>query len=93
MRFFNPLAVAFPGRYRDFCQSDFCRRASASPRRGRPSEFRVMPTRLPSDVIAYLVIEDFGELGRAFVETDLAQADRETIIRNFISGQYESPSG
>jgi hypothetical protein len=53
------------------------------PRRGRPSEFRVMPTRLPSDVIAYLVIEDFGELGRAFVETDLAQADRETIIRNF----------
>jgi hypothetical protein len=52
-----------------------------------------MPTRLPSDVIAYLVIEDFGELGRAFVETDLAQADRETIIRNFISGQYESPSG
>jgi hypothetical protein len=42
-----------------------------------------MPTRLPSDVIAYLVIEDFGELGRAFVETDLAQADRETIIRNF----------
>jgi hypothetical protein len=23
MRFFNPLAVAFRGRYRDFCQSDF----------------------------------------------------------------------
>ena len=42
------------------------------------------------DVTTYLVIEYFGQLGRAFVETDLAKADRETIIRNFISGQYEN---
>jgi hypothetical protein len=47
-------------------------------------------SRLLNDVTAYLVIEDLGELGRAFVETDLAQADRETIIRNFISGQYKN---
>jgi hypothetical protein len=37
----------------------------------------------------YLVEEDFGQRGRAYLETDAAQADRETIIRNFISGQYE----
>jgi hypothetical protein len=41
------------------------------------------------DVTVYLVLEDFGHLGRAFLETDIAEADRETIIRNFISGQYE----
>jgi hypothetical protein len=35
-----------------------------------------------------LVIEDFGQLGRAFLETDLAEADRESIVRNFISAQY-----
>ena len=27
----------------------------------------------------------------AYLETDTAAADRETIIRNFISGQYETP--
>jgi hypothetical protein len=27
--------------------------------------------------------------GPSFLETDLAQADRDTIVRNFISGQYE----
>jgi transcriptional regulator with XRE-family HTH domain len=30
-------------------------------------------------------------LGRAYRETDAAETDRGTIIRNFISGQYETP--
>jgi hypothetical protein len=42
-------------------------------------------------VTVYLVEEDFGRNGRAYLETDTAAADRETIIRNFISGQYETP--
>jgi hypothetical protein len=42
----------------------------------------------PKDVTIFLVEEDFGHLGRAYRETDAAEADRETIIRNFISGQY-----
>lgn len=51
-----------------------------------------MPPALPdNDVTVYLVTEDFGPLGRAVLETDLAEADRETIIRNFIAGQYENP--
>ena len=44
-----------------------------------------------NDVTVYLVEEDFGRNGRAYLETDTAAADRETIIRNFISGQYETP--
>jgi hypothetical protein len=43
-----------------------------------------------NDVTVYLVEEDFGQRGRAFLETDAAEADRESIVRNFISGQYES---
>jgi hypothetical protein len=39
----------------------------------------------------YLVEDDFGRHGVAFVETDKAEADRETIIRNFLSGQYSRP--
>jgi hypothetical protein len=37
----------------------------------------------------YLVIEGFGDRGPSFLETDVAQADGDTIVRNFISGQYE----
>ena len=44
-----------------------------------------------NDVTVYLVEEDFGQNGRAYLETDTAAADRETIIRNFISGQYKTP--
>jgi hypothetical protein len=51
-------------------------------------ELRTMPK--PSDdVTVYMVLEDFGHRGRAFLETDIAEADRDTIIRNFITGQYE----
>ncbi len=49
---------------------------------------RLVPDADADDVTAYLVVEDFGPLGRAFVETDLGEADRQTIIRNLISGQY-----
>jgi hypothetical protein len=37
-----------------------------------------------------LVVHDFCSLGRAFVETDIAEADRETVIRDFLSGQYSN---
>jgi hypothetical protein len=50
-----------------------------------------MPQRLPTrsdDVTVYLVLNDNGKLGLAYVETDPAEADRESIIRNFLSGQY-----
>jgi hypothetical protein len=51
-----------------------------------------MPTLYPeNDVTAYLVVEDFGDLGRAFRETDLAEADLDTIVRNMISGEYRDP--
>jgi hypothetical protein len=49
-----------------------------------------MPPLPNNDTDVYIVIEDFGPLGRAILETDLAAADRETIIRNFISGQYDN---
>jgi hypothetical protein len=44
------------------------------------------------DVTAYIVVEDFGgELGRAFRETDIAEADHDTIVHNMISGEYRDP--
>ena len=49
-----------------------------------------MPRRMPEpsdDVTVYLVLDDY-ETGLAFVETPPAEADRETIIRNFLTSQY-----
>src|ERR1700687_990252 len=42
------------------------------------------------DVTVYLVLNDHGQFGLAYDETDPARADRETIIRNFLSGQYSN---
>ena len=52
-----------------------------------------MPRRvpqLPEDVTVYLVLNDHGKHGLAYDETAPAEADRETIIRNFLSGQYSN---
>jgi hypothetical protein len=38
-----------------------------------------------------LVLDDFGRF-RAYREADENEADRETIIRDIMSGQYERPS-
>jgi hypothetical protein len=40
----------------------------------------------------YFVLCDFGKYGQAYVETDPGQADRETILRNFIAGEYVTRS-
>lgn len=43
------------------------------------------------DETAYIVVDDFGELGRAYRETDEAQADERTIIDDILSGQFSRP--
>ena len=42
------------------------------------------------DVSVYFVLNDHGQFGIAYVETDSAEADRETIVRNFLTGQYSN---
>ena len=39
----------------------------------------------------YLVINIYGQLGPAFVETDLGQADLEGTISDLMSGQHGDP--
>jgi hypothetical protein len=43
------------------------------------------------DVDVYLVLDELGQFGRVYCETDEAQADRATIIRRLMTGQYNSP--
>jgi hypothetical protein len=48
-----------------------------------------MPPLPDNDTDVYIVIEDFGANGRSFLETDVAEADRGTIVRNFISTWFD----
>jgi hypothetical protein len=47
--------------------------------------------REPFDVTVYIVLNDFGPLGRAYVETGEAEAEEATIIENILSGQHSHP--
>ncbi|MCP3398977.1 MULTISPECIES: hypothetical protein [unclassified Bradyrhizobium] len=56
----------------------------------RPSPSIVPADRLDRDI--YLVLEDFGaRAGCAWRETDEDDTDRETIIRDILSGNYAYP--
>jgi hypothetical protein len=43
------------------------------------------------DQDTYLVLDDFGRIGRAWRETDEDGADRATLIRDLLAGEYSSP--
>ena len=40
------------------------------------------------DVDEYLVLDDFGRIGRAYVQADEESSDRGSVIRRLIEGQY-----
>jgi hypothetical protein len=44
-----------------------------------------------ADQTVYLVVDHFGGLGTAFRETDVDQADLETVITDLMSGQFNDP--
>ena len=39
----------------------------------------------------YLVLDDFGALGRAYREVDQSQADLEDVIESLLAGQFTKP--
>jgi len=67
--------------------------ACATMQGGGLSETCVMrsaPSIVP-DEDTYLVLDDFGQLGCSWRETDSERADRETLIRDLVDGQYRHP--
>ncbi len=49
----------------------------------------IAPNGVERDV--YLVLDDFGTLGRVWRETDETGTNRTWMIRNLLEGQYENP--
>jgi hypothetical protein len=53
---------------------------------------RSSPSIVPgTDRDIYLVLDDFGRLGRAWPETDEEHTDRDTLLRHLMEGQYHNP--
>ena len=50
-----------------------------------------LPLSPSHDGTVYLVLDDFGQLGRAYRETDPTEADRKTVVADLLSGQYRHP--
>ena len=51
------------------------------------------PSLVPNlpDAEIYLVLDDFGKQGRAYREADPDSADRSTVVRDLLRGQYNNP--
>jgi hypothetical protein len=52
------------------------------------------PSLVPScdhDHALHFVLCDFGKYGKSYIETDPSEADRDTIVRNMVDGQYNRP--
>jgi hypothetical protein len=52
------------------------------------------PTLVPTqfdDQNVYLVVDDFGQVGRVYREADVEAADLETVINDLVAGQYTNP--
>ncbi len=43
------------------------------------------------DKTVYIVLNDFGQLGRAYCEASEDRSDMETTISDLIAGQYDNP--
>lgn len=54
---------------------------------------RTSPSIVPhgADQDTYLVLDDLGRIGCSWRETDAESADRETLIRDLVDGQYSHP--
>jgi hypothetical protein len=56
------------------------------------AKYRVMsPVSLVPEQDLHFVLCDFGRSGQSYVETDPAEADASTIVRNLLRGQYDRP--
>jgi hypothetical protein len=43
------------------------------------------------DQSIYLVLDDFGDIGRAWREADVEKTDLETVIKDMLRGEYNNP--
>jgi hypothetical protein len=56
-----------------------------------PQRTAMPPLPHSRDGTVYLVLDDFGELGSAYRETDAAKADVTTVVADLLSSQYRHP--
>jgi hypothetical protein len=71
-------------------RSTFAQKYTAGAAAAEVASPSLVPEGFNTDV--YVVLDDFGSIGRSYREIDEDRADRETLIRDLIAGQYEHPA-
>jgi len=56
-----------------------------------PNTPSLAPNAFRYDTTVYIVLNDFGKLGSAYVETDETEADEAAVISDIISGAHSNP--
>jgi len=51
----------------------------------------LVPRAFRYDTTVYIVLDDFGSSGSAYLETDETEADEGTLVSNIIAGEYSNP--
>jgi hypothetical protein len=49
------------------------------------------PSIVPADQIIYLVLDDFGDIGRCWREAGVEATDLATVITDMLRGEYNDP--
>ena len=44
-----------------------------------------------ADGAVYIVLDDFGNLGRSYRETDVDDCDRASVVNDLLQGQFHNP--
>ena len=52
----------------------------------------LVPSAFRYDTTVYIVLNDFGKLGSAYVETDETLADENPAVSNIMAGVYSNPA-
>jgi hypothetical protein len=87
------IARAVGGNRLRFRRLDFVLKFSVFAAMGVFMDRSFVPSIVPNgpDQNFYLVINNYGNFGPAFAETDVGEADLETVIGDLMSGQYSDP--
>jgi hypothetical protein len=87
------LAASLPARSAEFAISALNAYRPGRSLRWSLCIMRRSPSIVPNEANqdTYLVLDDFGRRGCSWRETDAESADRETLIRDLVEGQYFHP--
>jgi hypothetical protein len=82
-------STPFEGSQRPQCHCDHCDLVA---HQAVADSLALTPSVIPkADGAVYIVLDDFGNLGRSYRETDVDDCDRASMVNDLLQGQFHNP--